>query len=194
MSEQFLYEQLTNAFNFGLQKPEIPDCIIQNLNQTFAVQQLNEEWDVLNLFDIVRCYETRDSGNTTISEAQLIGRGARYCPLDIQDYPDKYRRKFDDDRDHELRILEELHYHSMQDSRYLSEIRLALIDEGLLDSQREPLTQIEVEFLAQIRAEYPSRTFTEDNNYRVIGVPSFYNENKENEFRDDLIYALQNNP
>ncbi len=104
----------------------------------FAVQQLNEGWDVLNLFDIVRCYETRDSGNMTISEAQLIGRGARYCPLDIQDYPDKYRRKFDDDLDHELRILEELHYHSMQDSRYLSEIRLALIDEGMLDSQREP--------------------------------------------------------
>ena len=27
----------------------------------FAVQKLNEGWDVLNLFDIVRCYETRDS-------------------------------------------------------------------------------------------------------------------------------------
>ena len=26
----------------------------------FAVQKLNEGWDVLNLFDIVRCYETRD--------------------------------------------------------------------------------------------------------------------------------------
>ena len=49
----------------------------------FAVQKLNEGWDVLNLFDIVRCYEARDSGKnrigrTTISEAQLIGRGARY--------------------------------------------------------------------------------------------------------------------
>ncbi|RKU28791.1 hypothetical protein C6497_08505 [Candidatus Poribacteria bacterium] len=29
----------------------------------FAVQKLNEGWDVLNLFDIVRCYETRDSGH-----------------------------------------------------------------------------------------------------------------------------------
>ncbi|MDE0316888.1 MAG: DEAD/DEAH box helicase family protein, partial [Candidatus Poribacteria bacterium] len=43
----------------------------------FAVQKLNEGWDVLNLFDIVRCYEARDSGKnkigkTTISEAQLI--------------------------------------------------------------------------------------------------------------------------
>ena len=52
----------------------------------FAVQKLNEGWDVLNLFDIVRCYEARDSGKnrigkTTISEAQLIGRGARYFPF-----------------------------------------------------------------------------------------------------------------
>jgi type III restriction enzyme len=51
----------------------------------FAVDMLNEGWDVLNLFDIVRLYETRDAGKnkvgkTTITEAQLIGRGARYCP------------------------------------------------------------------------------------------------------------------
>ncbi|MBL0378066.1 MAG: hypothetical protein JKP90_00085 [Desulfofustis sp. PB-SRB1] len=52
----------------------------------FAVQKLNEGWDVLNLFDIVRCYTVRDSkagkpGKTTIAEAQLIGRGARYSRL-----------------------------------------------------------------------------------------------------------------
>lgn len=49
----------------------------------FAVEMLNEGWDVLNLFDIVRLYDTRDArngvpGKTTVSEAQLIGRGARY--------------------------------------------------------------------------------------------------------------------
>lgn len=52
----------------------------------FAVDMLNEGWDVLNLFDIVRLYDTRDSrngvvGKTTNSEAQLIGRGARYMPF-----------------------------------------------------------------------------------------------------------------
>ncbi len=104
----------------------------------FAVQQLNEGWDVRNLFDIVRCYETRDSGKTTISEAQLIGRGARYCPLDLPEYPDKYRRKFDDDLDNELRILEELHYHSKLDRRYISEITNALRDEGMMDDDRVP--------------------------------------------------------
>lgn len=108
----------------------------------FAVQKLNEGWDVLNLFDIVRCYEARDSGKskigkTTISEAQLIGRGARYFPFVLPDHTDRFRRKFDDDLDHELRVLEELHYHSIHDSRYISEIRTALIDEGMLDERLE---------------------------------------------------------
>ncbi len=108
----------------------------------FAVQKLNEGWDVLNLFDIVRCYEARDSGKskigkTTISEAQLIGRGARYFPFTLSEHPDRFRRKFDEDLDHELRVLEELHYHSIHDSRYISEIRTALIDEGMMDERLE---------------------------------------------------------
>ena len=106
----------------------------------FAVQKLNEGWDVLNLFDIVRCYTTRDAkagkpGKTTVAEAQLIGRGARYFPFVIDDNPDPYRRKFDKNLTAELRVLEELHYHSVNDSRYISEIRAALIDEGMLDEQ-----------------------------------------------------------
>ena len=106
----------------------------------FAVQKLNEGWDVLNLFDIVRCYEARDSGKskigkTTISEAQLIGRGARYFPFVLSDYTDKFRRKFDEHLDHELRVLEELHYHSIHDSRYISEIRTALVDQGMIDER-----------------------------------------------------------
>jgi len=56
----------------------------------FVVDKLNEGWDVLNLFDIVRLYDTRDvqhgkPGKKTIAEAQLIGRGARYCPFEIRD-------------------------------------------------------------------------------------------------------------
>lgn len=104
----------------------------------FAVQKLNEGWDVLNLFDIVRCYETRDSGKgkigtTTLSEAQLIGRGARYFPFVLQGNDDRFRRKFDGDLEHELRVLEELHYHSINDSRYISEIRQALVEQGMMD-------------------------------------------------------------
>ena len=116
----------------------------------FAVQKLNEGWDVLNLFDIVRCYEPRDTGRatigtTTMSEAQLIGRGARYFPFTVAQtsslrgqaeglsYNDKFRRKFDGDLDHELRVIEELHYHSINDSRYIAEIRQALVEQGIMD-------------------------------------------------------------
>ena len=113
----------------------------------FAVQKLNEGWDVLNLFDIVRCYTSRDAkggkpGKTTIAEAQLIGRGARYFPFTTDDNPDPYQRKFDKNLTAELRVLEELHYHSINDSRYISEIRTALIDEGMLDdgTVEKPLT------------------------------------------------------
>lgn len=104
----------------------------------FAVQKLNEGWDVLNLFDIVRCYEPRDTGRakigtTTQSEAQLIGRGARYFPFILPENPDRFRRKFDGDLDHELRVIEELHYHSIKDNRYISEITQALIEQGMMD-------------------------------------------------------------
>ncbi|MFC1683356.1 DEAD/DEAH box helicase family protein, partial [Candidatus Zixiibacteriota bacterium] len=114
----------------------------------FAVQKLNEGWDVLNLFDIVRCYETRDTGrkkigSTTISEAQLIGRGARYFPFVLPENSDRYRRKFDGDLEHELRVLEELHYHSINDSRYIPEIRAALIEEGMMD-EREVTRQLKL--------------------------------------------------
>jgi len=112
----------------------------------FAVQKLNEGWDVLNLFDIVRCYEPRDTGRakigtTTMSEAQLIGRGARYFPFTLPESPalssvegnDRFRRKFDNDLEHELRVIEELHYHSINDSRYIAEIRQALVEQGIMD-------------------------------------------------------------
>lgn len=103
----------------------------------FTVNMLNEGWDVLNLFDIVRLYETRDGkngkpGKTTISEAQLIGRGARYCPFQVEESQPRYKRKYDYDITNENRILETLLYHSMQDSRYISELRYALKQTGLL--------------------------------------------------------------
>lgn len=111
-----------------------------HIRAIFAVQKLNEGWDVLNLFDIVRCYEARDTGRskigaTTLSEAQLIGRGARYFPFVLPTHSERFTRKFDGDLEHELRVLEELHYHSINDSRYIAEIRQALIEQGMLDER-----------------------------------------------------------
>ncbi len=111
----------------------------------FAVDKLNEGWDVLNLFDIVRLYDTRDAkngkpGKTTISEAQLIGRGARYCPFKIDDTQDKYKRKYDDDLDNELRICEELYYHSKYNPRYIQELGIALRETGIWSNEeRKPI-------------------------------------------------------
>jgi len=101
------------------------------IRAVFAVEALNEGWDVLNLFDIVRLYNSRDSdngrpGKTTISEAQLIGRGARYCPFRLEAAQPLDQRKYDDDLNHQMRVCEELYFHSKQDSRYISELHNAL--------------------------------------------------------------------
>lgn len=102
----------------------------------FEVKKLDEGWDVLNLFDIVRLYETRQSGGNkisaaTISEAQLIGRGARYYPFQLNDEQEKYKRKYDTDIENPLRICEELYYHCQNDSRYIGELNNALREIGI---------------------------------------------------------------
>lgn len=106
----------------------------------FATEKLNEGWDVLNLFDIVRLYNSRDAksnkpGKTTVQEAQLIGRGARYYPFIIGEFTDAYRRKFDTDTQNELRILEQLYYHSVTNPRYIQELESVLVREGIMPSR-----------------------------------------------------------
>lgn len=114
-----------------------------HIRAIFAVDMLNEGWDVLNLFDIVRLYDTRDAkanqpGPTTISEAQLIGRGARYFPFTLSDDQAPDKRKFDDDAKNELRILEQLHYHSARNPKYIQELRTALTRIGILPDRYVP--------------------------------------------------------
>lgn len=104
----------------------------------FAVDMLNEGWDVLNLFDIVRLYETRDSGHgkvgkTTMQEAQLIGRGARYMPfIEPTGELKTGERKFDNDTTNRLRALETLHYHSVSNPKYLTELKQAMVQTGIV--------------------------------------------------------------
>ncbi|MFH1776316.1 MAG: DEAD/DEAH box helicase family protein [Candidatus Omnitrophota bacterium] len=110
------------------------------IRAVFATEKLNEGWDVLNLFDIVRLYNSRDAksnkpGKTTVQEAQLIGRGARYYPFTIADFIDPYRRKYDADTQNELRILEQLYYHSVTNPRYIQELESVLVREGIMPSR-----------------------------------------------------------
>lgn len=107
----------------------------------FEVRKLDEGWDVLNLFDIVRMYTSREGGETTIapatmSEAQLIGRGARYYPFKLKSDDSLYQRKFDGDLDNPLRLCETLLYHCQTDSKYLSEIKKALVETGAMDERK----------------------------------------------------------
>ncbi len=115
----------------------------------FAVKMLDEGWDVLNLFDIVRLYDTRDGRwtrdgryiprNTTITERQLIGRGARYYPFKLNEDDDPFRRKFDNQPDHELKIIEELYYHSKHNPRYIQELTTALKEYGIMPYEEKEI-------------------------------------------------------
>jgi type III restriction enzyme len=126
------------------------------IRAVFAVQKLNEGWDVLNLFDIVRLYEGQNTGGTnttvgttTLSEAQLIGRGARYFPFAIEQGQDKFTRKYDDDQSNDLKILEELYYHTKDDSRYISELKKALVESGIYEDEDKLVTKqltLKIEF------------------------------------------------
>lgn len=111
----------------------------------FEVKMLDEGWDVLNLFDIVRLYETRDGrngkpGKKTIQEAQLIGRGARYYPFVVDESQDQYTRKYDNDIENPLRICETLLYHCQLEPRYISELKIALRETGIIPEESKKIT------------------------------------------------------
>lgn len=130
-----------------------------SIRAIFTVDKLNEGWDVLNLFDIVRLYEGQNTGGSnqgkigkkTVSEAQLIGRGARYCPFKIKNEDNVYIRKFDDDINNELRILEELYFHSENEVRYINEIQRALIEQGLLEQEEQQPIKLTLKLKPKIK-------------------------------------------
>ncbi|WRA80589.1 DEAD/DEAH box helicase family protein [Helicobacter pylori] len=110
----------------------------------FSVDKLNEGWDVLNLFDIVRL-KNKASQKDTIKDAQLIGRGARYYPFSYNDFkPSRiefYQRKFD--LFNPLSALERLDYHAVYDSEFIAKLNNELQDLGLgfvNEKQTIPLT------------------------------------------------------
>ncbi len=107
----------------------------------FSVDKLNEGWDVLNLFDIVRL-KNKASQKDTIKDAQLIGRGARYYPFSYNDFkPSRiefYQRKFD--LNNPLSALERLDYHAVYDSEFITELKKELQELGLGLIEKEKTT------------------------------------------------------
>lgn len=114
-----------------------------HIRAIFTVDRLTEGWDVLNLFDIVRIYSGQNAGGSTkktleatIKEKQLIGRGVRYFPFSYNDKI-KNKRKFDNDLNHELRVLEELYYYTYdEESKYISHLKEELKKDGYIRDDR----------------------------------------------------------
>ncbi|HED8570620.1 TPA: DEAD/DEAH box helicase family protein [Campylobacter upsaliensis] len=102
----------------------------------FSVDKLNEGWDVLNLFDIVRLGSNKASKAITTKEVQLIGRGARYYPFKDHsfefDSDSIYIRKYDNDLDNELNALERLSYHTINDVAFIKNLNESMNKQGLL--------------------------------------------------------------
>ncbi|UYZ58170.1 DEAD/DEAH box helicase family protein [Hymenobacter latericus] len=116
------------------------------IRAVFTVQMLTEGWDVLNLYDIVRLDESNGvSGSArnpkptkaTTQEAQLLGRGARYFPWQRPADAEPNRRKLDKDLGNPLRCLEELYYHSINDSTYVAALTKELVEAGIYDPSRD---------------------------------------------------------
>ena len=164
----------------GLKSDQLLNTLEESANPIraiFAVQKLNEGWDVLNLYDIVRLYEGQNTGGsnkkvgaTTISEAQLIGRGARYYPFRLNENQDKYKRKYDDDTANDLKVLEEMYYHSKDEPKYISELKKALIETGIYEDEDNLITK-----QLELKPEFKKTEF-----YKTGQV--FYNKKIEKDF------------
>ncbi|RVY84508.1 DEAD/DEAH box helicase family protein [Helicobacter pylori] len=130
----------------------------------FSVDKLNEGWDVLNLFDIVRL-KNKASQKDTTKDAQLIGRGARYYPFSYNDFkPSRiefYQRKFD--LSNPLSVLERLDYHAIYDSEFIAKLKKELQDLGLGLIEKEKTT-IPLTPTKRFKCYYASNTKDKNKN------------------------------
>ncbi|GAA8973281.1 DEAD/DEAH box helicase family protein [Helicobacter pylori] len=129
----------------------------------FSVDKLNEGWDVLNLFDIVRLKNKAIQKDTT-KDAQLIGRGARYYPFSHNDLKPSqiefYQRKFD--LFNPLSTLERLDYHAIYDSEFIAQLNneLQVLGLGFVnEKQTIPLTPTK-----NLKCYYASNTKNKNKN------------------------------
>jgi len=147
------------------------------IRAVFAVDVLDEGWDVLNLFDIVRLYDTRDSkvgrpGKTTMREAQLIGRGARYYPFALDsDEDSRFVRKFDDNELEPLRVIEQLHYHSATNPKYIQEIRQTLREAGIMPDVNTVKREINLKDSFKNTLTYKSGVVWKNDQIEATAIP-----------------------
>ncbi|EAE4256014.1 DEAD/DEAH box helicase, partial [Listeria monocytogenes] len=134
----------------------------------FAVAKLTEGWDVLNLYDIVRIEkEAGTNKNATMVEAQLIGRGARYYPFEINGEK-SFQRRYDNDTSNKQLFLETLHYHTMNEPQYLKQLVGSLKQVDLPTGQDKNNPPIEIKVKS---------TFKKTDTYKVGKI--YYNETED---------------
>ncbi|RWZ50131.1 restriction endonuclease subunit R [Halobacillus fulvus] len=130
-SQSSMINEMNAAQLNTLEEPNNP------IRAIFAVAKLNEGWDVLNLFDIVRVSEGMPTTKTaTDSEAQLIGRGARYYPFVFDGERDDTRRF--DDTAHPMSVIETLHYHTINESSYIKSLERSLREAEITVKEDKP--------------------------------------------------------
>lgn len=144
----------------------------------FAVAKLTEGWDVLNLYDIVRIeQEAATNKNATMVEAQLIGRGARYYPFEL-DGVKSYQRRFDGDTSNKQLFLETLHYHTMNEPQYLKQLVGSLKQMDLPTGQDKKNPPIEIKI---------KPAFKKTDTYKTGKI--YYNEAED--VADDWFDSIQ---
>ncbi|GAA9445522.1 DEAD/DEAH box helicase family protein [Helicobacter pylori] len=134
----------------------------------FSVDKLNEGWDVLNLFDVVRLKNKANKKDTT-KDAQLIGRGARYYPFSYNGFKSShiefYQRKFD--LSNPLSALERLDYHAIYNSEFIAELKndLQVLGLGLMDEKENKEKQtIPLTPTKRFKCYYASNTKDKNKN------------------------------
>lgn len=135
----------------------------------FAIAKLTEGWDVLNLFDIVRVSGKKESNTIkqTNSEAQLIGRGARYYPFMYQG-KQSYTRRFDKDSSEEKKLLETLYYHTINNSKYIDNLNKSFDKMDLIVNQDNNYQT----FTAKVKSSFKKTAFYKHSNL-------FYNKTEK---------------
>ena len=151
----------------------------------FAVAKLTEGWDVLNLFDIVRVSEEKESNSLkqTNSEAQLIGRGARYYPFSYEGKR-SYTRRFDQTSSQEKKLLETLYYHTINNSKYIDNLNKSFDNMDLIVNQDSNYQT----FSAKVKSSFKGDEFYKHGNL-------FYNKTEavpDSEYKDIGDYGIDN--
>lgn len=157
------------------------NCLESKSNEIraiFAVDKLNEGWDVLNLFDIVRL--NVGAINETTKEAQLIGRGARYYPFKIESNDEAFKRKFDGSTS-VLRALEILSYHAASENEFITRLNNELISMGLKENEKNKIT-LRVKKSIKEGEFYQSAYFATNSRYK--------NASTNNLFSKESVYKL----